>query len=132
MLVSCITQGCIQCKQKQLLLTVYIPGITMLAILIGIIAATAALVIFFYLQNLWASNWKIIILIANFIGIAVCAMHYTAMAGARYTIDSNINALNTSQESNLISLIAVDKKQKYHKKQIIFYTITFNLWHHDS
>ena len=85
----------------------YIPGITVLAILIGIISATAALIIFFHLQNLWVSNWKLIFLIANIIALTVCAMHYTAMAGVQFTLSTSITHLNAPSGAEGVQLLKV-------------------------
>ncbi|KAG1344622.1 hypothetical protein G6F62_004420 [Rhizopus arrhizus] len=54
------------------------------AIIIAICAATAALLIFFKLREQWANQWYKRLGCAMLMGVAVCGMHYTALAGTVY------------------------------------------------
>ncbi|KAI9492635.1 hypothetical protein BDB00DRAFT_827461 [Zychaea mexicana] len=59
------------------------------AVIIAIAAVTVALYIFFKLREQWANQWYKRLGCAMLMGVAVCGMHYTAMAGTEYMIPSD-------------------------------------------
>ena len=62
-------------------------GIVAASVLVGIFAATAALLIFFHLSHLWQDDWRLQAATACVMGVAVNSMHYgpprTRVAGGR-------------------------------------------------
>lgn len=52
-------------------------GLVSLSVIIGIVASTAALIIFFRLEKMWKTNIWALLGCALVMGVAVNAMHYT-------------------------------------------------------
>ena len=50
-------------------------GIIVASVLVGIFAATAAMLIFFRLGKLWANDLRLQLVTAMIMGVAVCGMH---------------------------------------------------------
>ncbi|KAI8077882.1 uncharacterized protein BX664DRAFT_287490 [Halteromyces radiatus] len=68
---------------------VYNPPYVVGAVIIACTAVTAALWIFFKLREQWMNQWYKRLGCAIIMGVAVCGMHYTAMAGTEYYADDN-------------------------------------------
>ncbi|KAI7871995.1 hypothetical protein BDF14DRAFT_1755213 [Spinellus fusiger] len=82
------------------------------AIAIACVASTAALYIFFKLREQWANQWYKRLACSMLMGLAVCGMHYTALAGTNYYLPKNTNepatpALDTGTLVGTISAIVV-------------------------
>ncbi|ORX59813.1 hypothetical protein DM01DRAFT_1381321 [Hesseltinella vesiculosa] len=67
----------------------YKPAYVAGAVVIACTAVTAALLIFFKLREQWANQWYKRLGCAMIMGVAVCGMHFTAMAGTEYYDVSN-------------------------------------------
>ncbi|CAO3614723.1 unnamed protein product [Cunninghamella blakesleeana] len=91
---------------------VYKPPYVIAAVVIACTAVTVALFIFFKLRERWANQWYKRLACACIMGVAVCGMHYTAMAGTVY-FDNGDNlppptpALSTPVLIGLICAIVV-------------------------
>jgi NO-binding membrane sensor protein with MHYT domain len=62
--------------------TTYDPGLLVLSVVIAVVASTAALWLVFHLEKLWQMTAASVVM-----GVAVCGMHYTGMAAARFEHD---------------------------------------------
>jgi NO-binding membrane sensor protein with MHYT domain len=67
----------------------YKPAIVVLSVVIAVVAASAALMFAFTLTRTWA-----MVAAAVVMGIAVCGMHYTAMAAAVITPNHQMSAMS--------------------------------------
>ncbi|KAI9301746.1 hypothetical protein BJ944DRAFT_271010 [Cunninghamella echinulata] len=91
---------------------VYKPAYVVAAVIIACTAVTVALFIFFKLRERWANQWYKRLACACIMGVAVCGMHYTAMAGTRYYDNGNgapppVPALSTPVLIGLICAVVV-------------------------
>ncbi|KAI9261672.1 hypothetical protein BDA99DRAFT_538059 [Phascolomyces articulosus] len=82
------------------------------AIVIAISAVTVALYIFFKLREQWANQWYKRLGCAMLMGVAVCGMHYTAMAGTEYIVPSDaavapVPALSIAAMIGIVSGVVV-------------------------
>lgn len=59
-------------------------GIIAASVIVGIVAATAALLIFFHLSHIWQDDMRLQIATACLMGVAVCGMHYTGLFAASW------------------------------------------------
>jgi NO-binding membrane sensor protein with MHYT domain len=79
-------------------------GIIAASLVIAIIAATAAFWILFRLLSIYPKKESLRIASALIMGVAVCGMHYTGMAAARFEfdhiIDGKVNAANIHHPSS--------------------------------
>ena len=62
--------------------TTYDTALLVLSVLIAVVASTAALWLVFHLEKLWLMMAASVVM-----GVAVCGMHYTGMAAARFQHD---------------------------------------------
>ncbi|HEX6203959.1 MAG TPA: MHYT domain-containing protein [Thermoanaerobaculia bacterium] len=62
--------------------TTYDTGLLVLSVVIAVVASTAALWLVFHLEKLWQMTAASLVM-----GVAVCGMHYTGMAAARFQHD---------------------------------------------
>ncbi|MGE3479722.1 MAG: response regulator, partial [Dongiaceae bacterium] len=62
----------------------YLPGLFALSVLIAVVASGAALWIAFKLGRQYKGDWRLKVLAALVMGAAICGMHYTGMASARF------------------------------------------------
>jgi NO-binding membrane sensor protein with MHYT domain len=60
----------------------YLPNLVLASALIAVAAATVALWF-----TIWVQGWRALLTAASVMGIAVCGMHYTAMAAMRVQLD---------------------------------------------
>ncbi|KAF7729319.1 hypothetical protein EC973_004575 [Apophysomyces ossiformis] len=65
---------------------VYLPGYVVGAVVIACVAVTTAQYIFFKLREKWANQWYKRLGCSMLMAVAVCGMHYTAMAGTIYYV----------------------------------------------
>ncbi|KAI8144161.1 hypothetical protein BJV82DRAFT_667992 [Fennellomyces sp. T-0311] len=77
------------------------------AIIIAITAVTVALYIFFKLREQWANQWYKRLGCAMLMGVAVCGMHYTAMAGTEYLIPTDTDATAPVPSLSIAALIGI-------------------------
>ncbi|KAG2221050.1 hypothetical protein INT45_009708 [Circinella minor] len=99
------------------------------AIIIAIVAVTVALYIFFKLREQWANRWYKRLGCAFLMGVAVCGMHYTAMAGTDYIAPSNTAVAPVPALSNT-GLIGIISAVVIVGCAILFYVVVFR--HRDS
>ncbi|KAG0164466.1 hypothetical protein DFQ30_009892 [Apophysomyces sp. BC1015] len=90
---------------------VYLPGYVVGAVVIACVAVTAAQYIFFKLREQWANQWYKRLGCSMLMAIAVCGMHYTALAGTIYYVPDEgqppTPALSTAALIGIISGIVV-------------------------
>jgi NO-binding membrane sensor protein with MHYT domain len=61
----------------------YDAGLVLTSVLIAVVAATVALWF-----TIWVQGWRALLAASGIMGVAVCGMHYTAMAAMRVQLDS--------------------------------------------
>jgi len=79
-------------------------GIVVASVLVGIFAATAAMLIFFRWGRLWSADLRLQFVTSLIMGVAVCGMHYTGMQAATFYPPSS--PLDYSQYTSHNELLA--------------------------
>jgi len=83
-------------------------GIVAASVIVGIVAATAALLIFFHLQHIWSRNWVLQSVVPMIMGVAVCGMHYTGAAAVTWRLPDVAEApLDFSRYASNDDLLAI-------------------------
>lgn len=76
--------------------------------LIAVAASAAALVIFRFLQHVHTrQTFALKVLAATVMGAAICGMHYTGMAAARFPLDSVCLSAHALRGQNLAAIVAI-------------------------
>ncbi len=78
-------------------------GVVAASIIIGIVAATAALLIFFRFERVWATNIYLHVAASMLMGVAVCGMHYCG----------NVCALDVYVEYMLAGMMRTHAVRRY-------------------
>ena len=82
-------------------------GVIVASVIVGIVAATAALLIFFHLNHLWQDDMRLQILTAMIMGVAVNAMHYTGMVAASWHLSDSVPDFSSYATSTTLTTVIV-------------------------
>eukprot|EP00742_Colponemidia_sp_Colp-10_P001336 GILJ01001438.1.p1 GENE.GILJ01001438.1~~GILJ01001438.1.p1 ORF type:complete len:791 (+),score=86.84 GILJ01001438.1:264-2375(+) len=82
-------------------------GIIFASILIGCIAASAALVIFYFLRKQMKVTIWLQLACSAVMGIAVCGMHYTGMQAATFVMDPSARSPEGSVSSDVLTICVI-------------------------